>query len=45
MVGAVLHPNQGISHQLFAGAGEDEEAPADDDEEEGATKVKNTDIL
>jgi len=45
MVGAVLHPNQGISHQLFAGAGEDEEAPADDDEEEGAAKVKNTDIL
>lgn len=45
MVGAVLNPNQGICHQLFAEAGEDE-APADDEEgEEGAEKQKNTDIL
>jgi hypothetical protein len=45
MIGAVLSPNQGISHQLFAGAGEDEDAPADDDDEEGITKPKDTDIL
>ena len=46
MVGSVLNPNQGISHQLFAGAGEEEEPPADDDEEEGAAQKKNdTDIL
>ena len=45
MVGAVLNPNQGISHQLFQEAGEEEDGGAEGDEEEGTKEKEAADIL
>ena len=45
MVGAVLNPNQGISHQLFQPANEEEEAPAEEEDEDKPKEKDTDDIL